>query len=506
MATSPDKNGQWPEWLNKTKGHLGAQYPFYRAQEHERFFSLRMKDVVDRIPAEERIVDPVGVIEMLMRGYMLANRTLLEGVQRAPWLGIPAQDGGWKYEPLQPHGTRIASPDAIMLEFRAALRQEILHYVEGKKCVGILLSGGLDSRILAGLLRELQLEKDFTGDVIVLTWGLESARDVVYAREIAHRFGWEFVHFPLTVENLAENIEVSAEMGAEIAAFHLHAMPRVRKLPGIELILAGSYGDSVGRAEFSGCHVSNLGPILPSKLNLSGLVQERVLERCQWHLQYDAYGYRKYIDRDDQQHYFEIEQQLHYMRRGMSGAMACIAEDIPLYQLFTAPQSYKVMYNVDYRFRRDSVYKALLPTLPDQIGSMPWARTGKSMQGNSSTNTEQADELLPGYHEYGRWLRQDLRSEVERLVRSPALQELHIFNEYALDGLLKVWVQAKTKTTNSIDSKIAWLASFARFVEMNQVKTSLPRPESFYVKDVVSAAQGVSYAWAYQTAREFFRR
>jgi len=34
-------------------------------------------------------------------------------------------------------------------------------------------------------------------------------------------------------------------MGAEVSPLHLHAIPKINELGGVDVILAGSYGDSV---------------------------------------------------------------------------------------------------------------------------------------------------------------------------------------------------------------------------------------------------------------------
>src|SRR5690606_25871175 len=105
--------------------------------------------------------------------------------------------------------------------------------------------------IVASVLRQLQLSGQYTGAVTALTWGLEASRDVQYAARITELYQWNFKHFNLTADMLLHNIEVTAAMGAEFSPVHLHAMPQIAGLDGLDCILAGSYGDSIGRGEYS---------------------------------------------------------------------------------------------------------------------------------------------------------------------------------------------------------------------------------------------------------------
>lgn len=503
-ASHKTTNGKWPEWLNKTEGHLGAQSPLYRPSEGgNRFFSLNFKNVIERVPLEERIIDPAGVIELLQKDYMMGNRTLVEGIERAPWMGIPREDGGWDYASIQPHGARNIDYPEIAQSFLDALKEEILGYIDGKKHVAILLSGGLDSRILAGALRDIQTDKLFNGDIIAFTWGVESSRDVIYAQEIAKRFQWEFVHYPLSAESLLKNIYVAGEMGAESAPYHLHAMPSIRKRTDIDVILAGGYGDGIGRAEYSGVRVSNLQPVITNGENKFNLIRDEYIKRCQAHIQYDAFGYRKHIRRVDETHYFELEQQMHYMRRRISHGMSCLAEKTPLYEVFTAPKIYGLIWGLNHRQRNDLIYAAILPLLTGKIGEIPWARTGLQLLSAPSIKQGEPDENSNAHHMYGRWLRQDLHDEVERLIKSSAISKLGLFNDYVIDGLLKIWPKTPKQHLSALDSKLAWLASFAICVEKYDLKmasTSEMRPI-----DLLNASKTLSHEWAYQTARSILR-
>jgi len=491
------KENGWPEWLT-TWDHLGSHYPYHRDGQHR--FHMKISSALEDIPLEQRRIDPVAIVEILSRSYLLGNRTLISGLHRSPWMACPDGDGGWRYANIPQHENTKLSTDDVVARLKNALRREALEYLSGKTCAGILLSGGMDSRIVAGIVRELQLAGEFTGDVIALTWGLEGCRDVVYAQEIARRYGWEWLHFPLGPDVLAQNIHLVGEMGAEFSPFHLHALPQICKLDGIDVILAGSYGDSVGRAEYSGSRILRLKPTIPLSLNRFGLIKDEIVRANRASVVQDAYGYRKYIQRGPAYQYRELEQEMYYMRRKLQACMSYVAERIPLFQLFTAPEVFGLMWSMDPSIRDDRFYKALLPTLPGGIGSLPWARTGLPL---GVVNGPQ-DKRPKLFHEYGLWLRRDLCPMITQLVTGDTIKELNIFNEQALNRLIRLWPQAQTTTTNGIDEMISWMASLAIFVERYKIQPIDTVSPSW--RDTVNGLSGIAWAWVYQTARDKFRQ
>jgi asparagine synthase (glutamine-hydrolysing) len=156
------KENGWPEWLT-TWDHLGSHYPYPYYLDGKHRFHMKISSALKDIPLEQRRIDPVAIVEILSRGYLLGNRTLISGLQRSPWMGCPDGDGGWRYANIPQHGNTKLSTDDVVARLKNSLRREALEYLSGKNCAGILLSGGMDSRIVAGIVRELQLAGEFAG-------------------------------------------------------------------------------------------------------------------------------------------------------------------------------------------------------------------------------------------------------------------------------------------------------------------------------------------------------
>ena len=451
---------------------------------------------IESIQQGARQIDPVGIVEMLGCNCLLGERTLVQHVKRVPWMSRLNAAGSWSPARLPEHGNARLSTCSVVGKLRVALREEALDYLTDTRCVGILLSGGLDSRIVAGVVRELQLEGEFSGDVVGITWGLaEGSRDTAYAKEIAERYNWEWIHLPLGADTLERNIYVAGKLGAEFAPFHLHAIPQVRELENIDVILAGTFGDSIGRGEFSARRVTDLKPTVPSSLNRFGLIRDEIVRANQAHVLRDAYAYRETFQRREMCQYRELERYIHFMRRKLVACMSHVSERVPLFQLFTAPGTFEIMWGLDFGIRDNRFYAALLPTLPGEIGKLPWARTGRPL-GDAK---EPADNAAKQFHQYGIWLRHDLRAVITRLVLSEDLAKLNIFNERALKRLVKLWPKAKTVSTNHIDEAIAWMASLAVLVKHYNIQSI--EPDRLIWRDSVNAFSGIARARAYQAVR-----
>lgn len=484
-------------WFD-TYDHIGSQYPYYQCQQPTTF-STGIDEAIQKVAIADRKIDPLGALGFLCKGYLPGNTTMVQGIRRAPWLGAPDGRGGWQYAKIPRHNSSIRSPEEVAIDFKAALLREMLGYVAGRSRVGVLLSGGLDSRIVAGCLRELQETGDYAGQVIAITWGLDDCRDIIYAAEIARRYRWEWVHLTLGAEELWENIHIGAKMGAEFAPFHLHAIHQVLRLDGIDAIVAGSYGDSVGRAEFSGTRVWKLKPILNGRPDRFGLLHTAVRKTLGRELHREIYGYRAHISARTEQQYREIEQQLHYMRRRNQSPLALLAAHVPFFQLFTAPETCELMWNLEFTKRGDQHYALLLPTLPGKVGEIPWARNGLPLDGQQTT----PDQYTKLSHKYGQWLRRDLGSQMRGLLNSEALHRLNLFNPDSLAWLARVWPQATTRTVSQLDETVAWLGALALFSEQYQIQGLTV--ENRQVLDTWESTRGYLYASLYQKAREYLR-
>lgn len=392
-------------------------------------------EMIMSIPKRRRKVDPVACVGLFNFNYPLGDRTLIQGLQRMPWHATLDASGTIERRPPLPHGHRLAEPAEIAASLLGCLQEEISTYLDGHKRVWILLTGGLDSRVTAGVVHKIQ--NDFTAEIHAVTWGTEKSRDVVYASRIAKRFGWEWHHLPYDESTLWENLVIAAEWGgAEVAGIHLHGISQMAKLVRPDdLAIAASWGDSIGRAEFSGVHLLQM--TIPQIVNKYWLVHRFLFEECLRLSTLDR-QLAWFRERDWSRHIIaELDLQENYMRRMISHAMNYIMRFCHLEQAFTSDKTVSTMWSYSPICRQTEVYYRLLEKLDPFLFDLPWARTGVAPSGN----IEKDKTLKTTYHEWGRWLRQGRRQELKKLVCDGGLSGLGVFNISQVRQCFKIWRQ-----------------------------------------------------------------
>ena len=405
-------------------------------------------------------IDPTAVLSILMKNYSIGNRTLVSGVAKLPWMS-KVENNSIISSPLPAHGAINLSEGEISNKLIELMKSEALSFLEDKKSIGILLSGGMDSRIIAAIIKQLQIDGLYTGSVTALTWGIDNSRDVVYSKRIADIYNWDFKHFPVSPETLLENIKIAGLRGAEYSPVHLHAMPSIAKLTGIDGVLAGSYGDSIGRGEYSGRKVDKLPPLVSKHLNNHSFLLKSVENESINALHDDILASRNRFPGRSETSYREIEMQMHYMRRQLNSCMSIIDENVPLYQMFTAPEVFGFIWSLSPKCRTDGIYELMLRKLSSNMLDIPWARDGKIY---NKANSLALDNLNKSYHRYGDWLRNDNRAFVVEQITNGNLARLNIFNEKALKYWCQNWRRDNRSRADRLDEKMAWLASLSIFV------------------------------------------
>jgi len=390
-------------------------------------------EMIDAIPRERRRLDPAACLGLFNFNYPLGDRTLVQGLCRMPWHATLDAGGTVERRPPIPHGHRLAEPEQIADALLGCLEEEIAAYLAGHRRVWVLLSGGLDSRITAGVVKRLQ--GGSTAEVHAVTWGTGGSRDVAYAARIARHCGWEWHHLAYNEATLWGNLEIAAEWGgAEVSAVHLHAERDLGTLVAPEdLVLASSWGDSVGRAEFSGSHLLRLAvaPII----NKYRLIHPSLFQDALRTAQADRET-AWCAEADRSVHVIaELDSQENYMRRMISHAMNYLARFCRLEQAFTAEKTVRTMWSYSPVCRQTEVYFHLLEKLDPFLFDLPWARSGVA----PSRRVESDPALTTAYHEWGRWLRVGRRRELERLVCEGGLGGLGAFDMSQVRRCFRNW-------------------------------------------------------------------
>lgn len=452
----------------KYASHLGFNNPYVVKHNGEFVFNSTFKSILSTTKSPNTI-NPKAVLSFLNHYYFLGDDCLVNEIERTPWMGMPDNNGtGWDFYELPKHQHLLKAEEDVADELFELICDEITSYVGRAKSVGILLSGGMDSRIVAGCLYHLICQKDIdVNRVVAYNWGNTNSRDHIYAKQITENLGWEFKSFQVGPKELWENFMISGIRGCEYSGLHLHAMPQIAEANDVEVILAGSYGDSIGRAEYSGVKVDQLKPIGNHLTNRTGLLSPTVFRKAKAEVLKDLDKYHHRFKTNEKYQEYEVDKQLHYMRRMLNPCMEVIHERTPLFQIFTRPKVFGYMWSLDVGVRNDKVYYHLLQKFSYKISEIPWARTGKRYMHEEDT----PDLYMKRHHTYTDIVQFDLFDKILDYVVA-AKDHLPYVNIEAFKILMQE-IKRYPKYNFDYLEIICWMVSYTKFISTYQDKLSL---------------------------------
>lgn len=408
-------------------------------------------------------LDPAGVFHLLDYNHLNGDRTLVRGVSRMPWHCRLDASGCLDLLPPIPHDSCLASSQDIAAGLLPLLEEEIASACEGRKEVIIFLTGGLDSRVTAGVLHRLYGSGD--GPTIrALTWGSLQSRDCVYARRIAEWYGWNWQNIPIESGSLPEMMQTAAVWGgAETSGIHLHGEDGLAGVDRDAIVLASSFGDSVGRAEFSSQRLDAIKVRYPKdRLGWINPVYHKFLEKqgsadiaSAWASDQDAPSWAK----------CELDQQDNYMRRMIVHAMNRVRTHCALHQVFTSSAVVRYIWSFAPHCRTDKVYGYLFQLLDERLWRLPWARDGVAPSGDAETDMS----LTKDYAQYDLWCRTEHCDWLEALVFSDELRAMGMFDLDAVRRAWDLWIKKDVENRRISEgfTKLATLALFIRHFRVN---------------------------------------
>ncbi len=429
--------------------------PLYKSDKQD--WSHNYSDVIDSL--QNLQIDITAITSFLSFGQFSKNRTLFNEIKRLPWLSEPLPNGKFKDLPVPKHGFHTGTDDQLATILFEKLCQEARNVIKHNPNIYILLTGGLDSRIIAGVYSYLYQNGELKYKPKCLTWGLEDSRDVYYARLMAERLGLEWNHIPLGPETVIHNIERSGEyLGMLHSPEMLHSMLWFQNIPPDAMVIAGSFGDSIGRGEFSNLHLLQLDYKKPS--NTYDLLKPEVFEKSAKGLNDDLDHIHKRGGKKTLK-YMQCEywMQGYRMRNGLCHALSVINRYASIYQMFTAPCVYGFMWSLHPSRRDDSLYITLLKQYFPELAKVPWARNNKSIIGNDRVN-----ELRPHYHDYTKWSSGILYEEISKLVDPDWFADKRIFDKNSIAKINDMVLKSQERVGRLNDIWL-WLAGYRYYID-----------------------------------------
>jgi asparagine synthase (glutamine-hydrolysing) len=223
-------------------------YPLYYAAFRGSFaFASGVRALLAH-PELHREPDRVAIAQFLTFDHVLNVRTLLESVKLLPQASIlHYKDGEMRCEPYfvfkYPDPYPLRSEADYTAEFLSLLEQAVARQSQHDQPLGVLLSGGLDSRFILPYL----IKHTNQNPLHAFTWGSEDCDDYRFAREIAHRTGVNHHFFELKSDwllSLAQDaVRITDGMGNVV---NMHALATLQEETRYSnVIFKGFLGDAM---------------------------------------------------------------------------------------------------------------------------------------------------------------------------------------------------------------------------------------------------------------------
>ncbi len=420
-------------------------------------------EMIATIPPDERSIDPVAVLSLLGFNYICLDRTLIQGVQRLPAFSRLRSDGTIEPLALPPYDDCFVPPRQLAKRFVELFFDELCTYCSGYDRVYVLLSGGMDSRILVGALSRLKKQGRLDAEITTVTFGSPGCRDVVYAREVAEATGFDWRAVPLTSVHYRRNFELAARLAAgENLPYDIHRYDWFENVEPDSLVLMNIYGDGVGRRQYSSNHLTNI----PSHRagEPSALLNRNRIGQWRSQLQCDIDQLQARFFLPNETAGRELEMNIHYLRRMIVQACRLINRWATVRQVFSSRElvSYVWRHRIDHR--EDEFYEAILEITAPQLLDIPYAKTGALYRAPARD-----DGYEKRTSDYPRWGRRQLRSTIFSELTSGALDSLEIFDMDQVYWMYREWQREEEGADTFLGKQMVMLATLSRFVERYDV-------------------------------------
>lgn len=228
---------------------LGIRPVFLKIRERGIVFATELKGVIAG-DSETPALDELGILQLFCFKNHILGRTWLEGYERlAPASILEFSAAGLKRTNYFAYRYAESAPrrdlETYSTLYAKLVDRSVERCMQGTKRVGLFLSGGYDSRAIAGAIRSHHPR------VPAITFGEPDSRDVIYAAEISERLGFEHTVISRQGAYLYEHAASIAWRTEGMIPFANTTSIAVHsQIKGhIDIILAGFLG------EFSGSHV-----------------------------------------------------------------------------------------------------------------------------------------------------------------------------------------------------------------------------------------------------------
>jgi asparagine synthase (glutamine-hydrolysing) len=222
-------------------------YPLYYAVVNQRLLFASGVRALLADPALPRETDRTGIAQFLTFDHLLNDHTLLKSVKLLRQASVLTfSDGKLDIRPYwqvqYPEHYNLRSETEWMEQFVYLVDQAVMRQSQHNAPLGILLSGGIDSRMILP-----SLKKHARQPLHAFTWGNPQCDDLKYAREIASLLGVDHHFFELKPDWLLGKAEEAVRLTDGMGNLaNLHALATLdQETQYSRIIFKGFLGDAM---------------------------------------------------------------------------------------------------------------------------------------------------------------------------------------------------------------------------------------------------------------------
>jgi asparagine synthase (glutamine-hydrolysing) len=495
--------------------------PLYTAQSGGKYFWASAPKAILADTTFPRQINLAAMADFLCYVIYQGNDTMFEGIDELPPASLViCQEGQVRYQQywdlsLQEEETGISAHDYLD-EMITLLRQAAERRQTGELSVGLLLSGGLDSRIALSVLRK-DILKTFT-------YGPPSCNDVRFARQVA-----KVADVPNFVLEIAPDyLKTFAWVGIErtpepIICDRFHSICAYDEIASyVNALTTGATTDVVlGRFrndpqapfwadEFSTDRYYDLHSITTDE-ELKQLIkpvyfqQMKGLARARFRRDFEKYPSRHVSNKFD---YWSIRQS---HRRTYLRQANLFPDNLEFRPLFCDSDllDFAETISPSLRWGDNSVYRQVIFRTAPQLAKLPSTRTSglplnathkqigrrRYLQNRLRPWRRRINKISKGlippmrgdhYVNYDEWFKRELRSWAESILLDPRTLNRDYWNDSAIPRLMEAYLQGKPG--KQLARKLAALISFELWHRMylDEPDNGRNHTEQLHIESVLS--------------------
>ena len=225
---------------------LGSKNLFYAFINENLIYSSEIKGVLASDYVKP-ILSADALSEYFTFTYLLDDKTLFKGVELlSPGTYLAYEKGKmqlnlyYKLE-INRESFDYSNKTEVLKRFSSILEEAVYNRMKDKKRIGVFLSGGLDSRLLAGFAKRVA---DKTGKkIITFTFGTKGGRQEKIAKEIAKRLNLENHFYEIPSDSISKHAnEIVYKGDGHIRIRDAHFISHLRDIQShVDTVLVGLF-------------------------------------------------------------------------------------------------------------------------------------------------------------------------------------------------------------------------------------------------------------------------